>query len=230
MVSHSNLTKSLPTPSNALPTRYRWLLGTALGLSALSLTASGMLFTQMRSLEQKIQDVATVSGSSQEHTVLKSQVASLNKELQTQTKRVTELTQGISSTKQSVTQLSQDMTKLNMKIDAVKQPTQANVNIGVSEPQEIGHGFWVTDLIAIPDGQGTRLVGNLVNSSSVKYTDILFNVRIGNKPAKMLSIAAIAGGSHASFKLDFPDIPVDQATKGRIDYVSANLLMLTGEE
>jgi hypothetical protein len=229
MVSHSHLSDSFPTDSTALASRHRWILGTALGFSVLSLTASGLLWTQVRSLEQKIQNVAVASGSGQEHNVLKTQVTDLNQVLQAQTKKVTALTQGVNSTQQSVTRLNQDIAALSQRVDTVRQTSPGGVTMGVAELQELGHDFWVTNLMAIPNGRGTRLVGNIVNSSAVKYTDIIFNVRIANQSAKMLSIAGIPGGSQASFSLDFPDVPVEQAVKGRIDYVSANLVMFTGE-
>lgn len=173
--------------------------------------------------------MAAAAGSGQEHATLKSQVTNLNKDLQTQTKKVTELNQGLSNTKKNLSQLGQDLKKMNTRIDTVQQAMQATVHIGVIEPQDIGHGFWVTNLMAIPNDGGTRLVGDLVNSTSVKYTNAIFNVQIGNQPIKGLSIPTIAGGSHTSFSLDFPDIPADQAVHARIDYVSAKMVMRTAE-
>lgn len=229
MVSHSHSTEPRLTTPNALPIRHRWLVGTALGLSLLSMSASGVLLAQVRTLDQKIQDVAAVSGSGQEHTTLKAQVANLNKTLQGQTTQVTELGQSVSNTKQSVSQLRQDIMKLDARVNTMSQPVRASVNIGVTQPQEIGHGFWVTDLMAISQGRGTRLVGTVVNSSAVKYTDVIFNVKIGDQAAKPLRVAAIAAGSEESFRLDFPDVEPKQAVKGEINYVSANLMMWVGE-
>lgn len=229
MVSHTHSTEPLPTPSQGPPVYQRWILGSALGFSLLSIGASAILFTQVRSLENKLQDVAAAAGSGQEHAMLKTQVTNLNKDLQTQTQKVTELNQGLSNTKKNLSQLDQDIKQLNTNINTVKQTTQATVRIGVSEPQDIGHGFWVTNLRAVPNNSGTRLVGNLVNATAVKYTDAAFNVQIGNKPVKVLPVGTIAGGSEIFFGLDFPDIPVDQAVHARIDYVSATIVMQTGE-
>lgn len=229
MVSHPHSTESVSTHPTTQPGIHRWLPGTALGLSLLAIATSGVLLAQVRSLDQKIQDVAAVSGSGQEHSTLKTQVANLNKTLQAQTTKVSELNQSISSTKQTVTQLNQDIAKVDDKVNAVRQTTQASVKIGIIEPQSIGHGFWVIDLIAVPSGRGTRLVGTVVNSTAIRYTDVIFNVKIGNRPAKPMTLAAIAAGTGESFSLDFPDIPADQAVRGQIDYVRANILLWEGE-
>lgn len=236
MISDAHSTELLSSPSQGLPVYQRWILGSALSFSLLSIGASGILLTQVRALENKLQDVATAVSSGQEHAILKSQVTNLNKDLQTQaqtiqaqTIRVTELNQELSNTKKNPSLLGQDIKPLNTNINTVKQATQATVRIGVSEPQDIGHGFWVKNLRAIPNNSGTRLVGDLVNATAVKYTDVIFNVQIGNKPAKVLSIGTIAGGSHVFFGLDFPEVPVEQAVQAQIDYVSATMVMQTAE-
>jgi hypothetical protein len=249
MVSHIHSTNHFGTAPNAAAPNpvsdhisivQRRLVEAALGIGILSIVASGVLLVQMRSLDQKIQEVAVASdqkiqevavasGNGQEHTVLKTQVSNLSKTLQTQTSRVDQLSKGVSNTNRNVAELDRNVAhniaQLNTKLNAAKQPTQAIVTIGVSAPQDIGHGFWVTDLMAIPTNRGTRLVGNLVNTTAVKYTGVIFSTTLGNAPAKMLSIPEIDRGGLVSFSADFPDITPDQAVKGRIDYVSANMVI-----
>jgi hypothetical protein len=226
MLSHTHSTEPFVPEGQPLSKRHRWFLGTALGLSLLSITTTGILLAQVRTLDQKIQDVAATSGSSQEHKTLKTQVANLSQTLQTQTTKLNELSQGVRNSTQSVAKLEKDITRLDTKVNTEGQVTQATVNIGVIQPQEIGHGFWVKDLMAIPHQRGTRLVGNLVNTAAITQSDITFSVSIDQSPARMLTIPEIAGGSQTTFSINFPDVAAGHAVQGRIDYVSSSLSVM----
>jgi hypothetical protein len=50
MVSHSHPTHPLPTTPNTRPDYHRWVLGAALGISLMSIGASGILWTRARCL------------------------------------------------------------------------------------------------------------------------------------------------------------------------------------
>ncbi len=96
------------------------------------------------------------------------------------------------------------------------------VDLATAGWQPIAGGFYVIDISATATGKGTRIVGKIVNPTSVVHEAAQFSVRIDEKRATF-TLPKVPPGIAQTFEVTLPDIAPGTAQKAFIALESSTI-------
>jgi hypothetical protein len=96
------------------------------------------------------------------------------------------------------------------------------VDLSAAGWQPIQGGFYVIDLSLAAAGKGTRIVGKIVNPTSVVHETARFSVRIDEHKATF-SLARVPPGVAQPFEVTVPDVAVTDAKKAFVALDSSTI-------
>lgn len=103
-------------------------------------------------------------------------------------------------------------------IDRLKQP----IDFSVSDIQPLSAGFMLASAAQVKHLTGIRFTGRVINTQSVKYHKVTFNLAVAGKN-KEFTINKISSGNSTSFSVYIPDLIAEDARFAKIDYVRSSI-------
>ncbi|MBC2732831.1 MAG: hypothetical protein HF981_00550 [Desulfobacteraceae bacterium] len=105
---------------------------------------------------------------------------------------------------------------LEIKLEKLMEDP-SRVNFTESTIQNIGNGFFVTDLEMKEHLTGIKLSGRVINTQSVRHENITFKAFMSGQ-VKAFTINRISPGNSTKFSVYIPDVDVKMTTYGSIQY------------
>ena len=99
-------------------------------------------------------------------------------------------------------------------------PTQPIVDFSVSSIQRINSSFLVAGLSLEQHLTGVKVKGEIINSTTLRYDKIKFQIEIANQK-KDIYITRISPGNSTNFEVYVPDVPIENTRYGTIEYISS---------
>ena len=92
----------------------------------------------------------------------------------------------------------------------------------ISEVREIGHGFLVADLSALPVAEGVEVRGRMVNTTAVTHNGLVFRITLGGA-SSTLTVPKISPGNSTGFKVTVPDARIDHQGDAQVEYLGSTV-------
>jgi hypothetical protein len=86
--------------------------------------------------------------------------------------------------------------------------------------QPLSGGFAVTELKLARKDSGVVVAGRMVNTSSLRYRDVTFRIKVGNT-SKEFEIGRLAPGGSDQFQAELANLPLENARLGTFSLVSS---------
>jgi hypothetical protein len=86
--------------------------------------------------------------------------------------------------------------------------------------QHLRHGFAVSELSLTRQDTGVVIAGRLINTSSLRYRDATFRVKVGSA-SKEFNIANLAPGASGEFEILLANTPLENAHTATFSFVSS---------
>jgi hypothetical protein len=89
-----------------------------------------------------------------------------------------------------------------------------------SKLQHLRHGFAVSELKLTRHDTGVLVEGRMINTSSLRYRDATFRIKVGNSN-KEFNIGSLAPGASDEFDAELPNLPMENARMATFSLVSS---------
>ena len=100
--------------------------------------------------------------------------------------------------------------------------SDGQIDLSLSDVQEIGHGFMVVNLLVEERPDGVLVSGRMINGSSVPHTHIEFELALAGQ-SKSFHITRISPGNSTGFSVALSDVSVANSGTARIQLVRSTL-------
>jgi len=217
------------------PTSLGWriLSISSLILALTAIGTSAFLIAQIIPLHRKVAEFTPIiqnqsSESATEIVVINQKIAELGKTMQSQSAKLSKNDAAIVNLNQEFSQIKTTQTELKNDLSQITSSDQERglLYVDTDEPQDIGHGFLVTNLNTYLTHNGVSLTGTIINTAYIQHRNASFRITIAGQ-SKPLVISQILPGESQRFEVTFPDIPISKANRCRILY--ENSQVVTGD-
>jgi len=113
---------------------------------------------------------------------------------------------------------------LNTGARAYQFQREISGRVDFTEPriQEIGRGFKLAKAAQAKHLNGIKFLGRMINTQSIKYTNISFRITVSNV-SKEFTINQISAGNSTRFSVYVPDITIEDARFANIEYITSTM-------
>jgi hypothetical protein len=101
-----------------------------------------------------------------------------------------------------------------------------SVDFTVPNAQDIGKDFKVANLSVEQHLTGVKIKGRVINATSLRHDNLKFKITIAEKE-KDFWINRISSGNSTTFDVYVPDVPLDKAQYGTIEYLESTVSFYT---
>jgi hypothetical protein len=104
--------------------------------------------------------------------------------------------------------------------NAVTLLSDEQADLTNSKLQHLRHGFAVSELKLERQDTGVLVEGRMINTSSLRYRDATFRVKVGNS-SKEITIGNLPPGSSSAFEAVLPNLALENARTASFSLVSS---------
>jgi len=139
------------------------------------------------------------------------------------------LCRGITYTNNRVDTLETQVKKikddiLDLKVDMIMSRYEAStIDLTETKSQKINDDFIISVEKVESHLNGIKIVGTILNKSSIGHDNIEFNFKVAEQTKKLNIIEKISPGYSRKFELYIPDVPTDKSGEAEVSYISSIL-------